>query len=124
MGSRYSASRGSSSTRPRIEKVRLLLEGGPETIWSEYEQLTAEIEPLLEGTPLTELTEDGERNDVMLLAGKTGQPPARIAALIVAHKLAKRTGIAPEVFYGLARQDQPTSLATCWRKVGTCSAGR
>jgi hypothetical protein len=95
---------------PRIQKVRLLLEGGPETIWSEYEQLTAEIEPLLEGTPITELTEDGKRNDITLLAGKTGQQPSRIAALVVAHKLARRTGIAPEVFYGLARQDQPTKL--------------
>src|SRR5437588_302532 len=95
----------------RIVKVRLLVDGGPERTWSEYEQLTSELEPLLDGVAIGDLVEDDEQHDVTLLAGKTGQPLDRVAALVVSHKLAAKTDLPPEVFYGLVRQQQPTNLA-------------
>ena len=94
-----------------VEKVRLLITGGAETTWSEYEQLLSEIQPALEGLPLTQLVEKEGSEDISLLSGKTGQPTSRIAMLVAAHKLAERTNIAPEVFYGLARQNMSTNLS-------------
>jgi peptidoglycan hydrolase-like protein with peptidoglycan-binding domain len=95
----------------RIEKMRLIVDGGPEHTWSEYEQLMAELAPLLDGVEIAALAEDSEHADVTLLAGKTGHDSNRIAALVVAHKLAVRTGLRPEVFYAFVRGDQPTNLS-------------
>ncbi len=94
-----------------VEKVRLLVNGGVDRTWSEYEQLVSEVEPALEGLPLTELLEKEGTEDISLLSGKTGQEASRIAMLVAAHKLAARTDIAPEVFYGLARQNMTTNLS-------------
>jgi hypothetical protein len=94
-----------------VEKVRLLVDGGVQRTWSEYEQLVAELQPALDGLPLTELVEKEGTEDISLLSGKTGQETSRIAMLVAAHKLAARTGIAPEVFYGLARQNMSTNLS-------------
>lgn len=91
----------------RISKLRIQVEGGPEKTWSEYEQLMAEVGPALEDVALDAVDEP----DVVLLAGKTAQPADRVATLVVAHKLSARTGVAPEVFYGLARQNVATNLS-------------
>ncbi|RKG52238.1 hypothetical protein D7X30_34170 [Corallococcus sp. AB011P] len=95
-----------------VEKVRLLVRGGPETMWSEYEQLMSELKPLLQGVSLAELSEDTDRKDLSYLAGHTGMPPKKVAALVVAHKLAARTKLAsPELFYGLVRKGMGTNLS-------------
>ncbi|RKH47665.1 hypothetical protein D7X12_02040 [Corallococcus sicarius] len=95
-----------------VEKLRLLVKGGPETLWSEYEQLMSELKPLLEGVSLAELSEDADRKDLTFLAGHTGVPPKKIAALVVAHKLAAKSGLAsPEIFYGLVRKGMGTNLS-------------
>jgi hypothetical protein len=91
----------------KITKLRIQVDGGPDKVWSEFEQMMAELEPVLDGVPLHELGED----EVVLLAGKVAQPTDRIAALVVAHKLAARTSVAPEVFYGLGREKVPTNLS-------------
>jgi hypothetical protein len=95
----------------RIVKLRIQIEGGPEKTWSEYEQLMAEVEPLLDGLSLAELEETPERADVSVVAGKVAQPAERVATLVVAHKLAERTDLPAEIFYGLARQNVATNLS-------------
>ncbi|MCB2190550.1 MAG: peptidoglycan-binding protein [Deltaproteobacteria bacterium] len=93
-----------------VEKARLWVDGGPEGTWSEYEQLMQEIEPLLAGAEISELAEDEQQKDITLLSGKLAQSPQRVATLVVAHKLAARTGGPPEVFYALFRENLPTNL--------------
>lgn len=92
----------------QITKLRIQVEGGAERVWSEYDQLMAEMAPVLEDAGVDTLDED----EVILLAGKTAQPAERVAALVVAHKLAGRTGVAPEIFYGLARENVATNLSS------------
>ena len=93
-----------------VEKIKLVVDGGPEHTWSEYEQMMSELSPLLGNTDITSLNEDETQKDITFLAGQTTLPARRIAFLVVAHKLAARTGVGPEVFYGLARQNLPTTL--------------
>jgi hypothetical protein len=83
---------------------------------SEYEQLVAELTPLLQGLTFAELRQDDADNgrdkhqDVTFLSGETGQDPERIALLILAHRLLDETEVAAEVFYGMFRQGLPTRL--------------
>ena len=95
----------------RVTKLRLLVEAGPGKTWSEYEQLVSELRPLLGDVAIEDLHEDGELNDVTLLSGQVRQPLERVAALVVAHKLAAETGLAPEFHYALVRGGQPTNLS-------------
>ena len=88
-----------------VEKVILLVDGGPATTWSEYEQLVTELDPLLHGLAIEQLTEDESNADVSLLAGQTGQEPQRIVTLVQSHRLAAVTGLPAAVFYGFARQN-------------------
>lgn len=95
----------------RIVKVRLQIDGGPKKTWSEYEQLVAEVSRLLDGVKIAELDESDEHQEVSFVAGKVAQPVERVAALVVAHKLAERTGVEPEIFYGMARENVATNLS-------------
>ena len=65
----------------------------------------------MQGLTFAELTEDEEHQDVTFLSGETGEDPLHITFLITAHRLAERTDIAPEVFYGLLRNDLPSNLS-------------
>ena len=78
---------------------------------SEYDQLVRRLTPLLQGLSFAELTEDEEHQDVTFLSGETGEDPLHITFLITAHRLAERTDIAPQIFYGLLRNDLPPNLS-------------
>ncbi|HYU31282.1 MAG TPA: peptidoglycan-binding protein, partial [Thermoanaerobaculia bacterium] len=93
-----------------VETIDLILGGETYRGPSEYEQLVAELTPLLQGISLNELTEDEKFKDVSFLHSETGQELKRITFLIVAHRLHKETDLEPEVFYGLFRQGLPTRL--------------
>lgn len=95
----------------RVVKFRLLVDGGPTKIWSEYEQLTQELKPYLGDMRVADLVEDEKHQDVSLLAGKLAQQPVRVAAFIAAHKLAAEVKGDPAVFYALVRKGLPTNLA-------------
>jgi len=97
------------NARP-VEKVRLMVDGGLKNTWSEYEQTMDELAPALGTTPITALSEDENNKDITVLRGQTGIPARRIAFLVVAHKLAEKSGLPPEVFYGLFRQNLPTTM--------------
>ncbi|MBS1693784.1 MAG: peptidoglycan-binding protein [Actinobacteria bacterium] len=93
-----------------IEKVKLEIDAGLAHAWSEYEQLMAELLPLLAGRPLTELSEDAENQDITFLAGQANLDPRRIAYMVWAHRLAVTTDLPPEALYGFARQGLPLTL--------------
>jgi peptidoglycan hydrolase-like protein with peptidoglycan-binding domain len=95
---------------PPVQKLRLRIDGGPETRWTEYQQTVAEISPYLDGLEIGDLQETTGTHDLSLLAGKTNQPLRRLADLVVAHRLAAMTGAAPEAMYGLVRRGLGTDL--------------
>ncbi|MBW2740659.1 MAG: hypothetical protein JRE64_17860, partial [Deltaproteobacteria bacterium] len=73
---------------------------------SEYQQIMDTLSPLLQDLELSELTDE----DVDFLAGKTGTSSEQIVHLVLASRYAKKTELPPELFYGLFRQNLPTSL--------------
>jgi hypothetical protein len=73
---------------------------------SEFEDLLAQLTPLLQDVPLVELTED----DLTFLTNETGQDSQRITFLVLAHQISRKTGLAPEAFYAFFREGLPTSL--------------
>jgi len=77
---------------------------------SEYENLLAELTPLVQDVPLDELAEDDRHQDITFLANESRQDPQHITFLVVAHRLLRKTGVAAEAFYGLFREGLPTSL--------------
>lgn len=77
---------------------------------SEYEEHLKAITPPLQGVPLSELSDDENHSDITYLAGDTGVDPLPISHLVVASRLSMKTGLEPEVFYGLFRQGLPTDL--------------
>ncbi|MEQ1742475.1 MAG: neuraminidase-like domain-containing protein [Candidatus Nitrotoga sp.] len=73
---------------------------------SEFERHVAQIRPLLQELPFADLKEA----DIDFLAEESGIEPVQIAFLVVAHQHSTVTRIAPEIFYGLFRQDLPSHL--------------
>lgn len=94
-----------------VEKVVLRVPGGLRHRWSQFEQLLAEIKPLLGDVAIGSLTEDEQSQELSYLSGKLGIELKVIAQLVGAHKLAERTGIDPAVFFGFARQRLPFQLS-------------
>ncbi|MCI0723916.1 MAG: peptidoglycan-binding protein, partial [Acidobacteria bacterium] len=68
---------------------------------SEYEQLLADVTPILQDVPLAELT--GE--DIAFVANESGIDEGRIQFLVKSAQLARETNLPTEAFYGWARQD-------------------
>ncbi|KAF5437921.1 Peptidoglycan-binding (PGRP) domain of peptidoglycan hydrolases-containing protein, partial [Candidatus Methanophagaceae archaeon] len=89
------------------ETVNLMIGGGEYRGPSEYEQLLAEITPVLENVSLTEL----RKEDISFLSSETGLVSQHIEFLALASKRAQETDLPAEIFYGFARQDLPTSLS-------------
>ena len=83
------------------ETVNLMIGGGEYRGPSEYERLLAEITPILENVPLTELSEE----DISFLSSETGLVSQHIEFLALASKRAQETDLPTEIFYGFARQD-------------------
>lgn len=95
-----------------LEKIRLRVYGGPQTQWSEYQQLQAELATHLADVAPATLDERPGQHDLSLLAGKTNQPMKRIADYVIAEKLATSTEIPASMLYGLIRSDMGTDLGT------------
>ncbi|ODA39374.1 neuraminidase-like domain-containing protein [Desulfosporosinus sp. BG] len=89
------------------ETIDLMISGEEFRGRSEYEKLLAELAPVLQGIQPVNLTQE----DIRVLAGETGLGQQHIEYLVAAAKLAGTTGLPAEVFYSLARQKLPTSLA-------------
>src|SRR5262249_47374119 len=78
----------------------------PVVTLSEYEQLVADLNPLLDGVAFAQLTTD----DVTFLAQETRQPPAHIQMLQQSAQLAPQADIPAEAPYGwLSQRTLPPS---------------
>ena len=95
---------------PPVATVDLVVGNGNARGPSEYEQLLAVITPLLDGLSPAELVEDAQHQDITFLAIETGRDRRHIEFFAAAHRLAQQTGLPPDAFYGLFRQNLPTEL--------------
>jgi Tc toxin complex TcA C-terminal TcB-binding domain/Neuraminidase-like domain/Salmonella virulence plasmid 28.1kDa A protein len=89
-----------------VETINLLIGGtvllGP----SEYTRIAADVEPLLDGVAVADLTE----TDLEFLSGETDWSREFLGFYAVAARLSKQTKLPTEVFYGFAREKLPTTL--------------
>lgn len=90
----------------QIEEVNLVVGNAEYKGPSEYERLQDVLSPVLRELKLSELTDD----DIDFLAGKTGMAYEQIVHLVLADRYSKKTDLPTEIFYGLFRQNFPTSL--------------
>ena len=73
---------------------------------SEFEQIRLQLVPLLGKLPVSDLRDD----DIAFLSGETGLAATRLGFFVAAHRLSDEMTVPAEVFYGLFRQNMPTSL--------------
>lgn len=74
----------------------------------EFERLTADLRPHLNGSLLANAREDDERRDITLLHEETGWDARLIALAAAAEQLAQHTKVDVEAAYGLVRAGLPT----------------
>jgi Tc toxin complex TcA C-terminal TcB-binding domain/Putative peptidoglycan binding domain/Repeat of unknown function (DUF5648) len=89
---------------PREATVNILVE--PLPILSEYEQLLAFLESILEGIQPADLT----NADIEFLVRETSTERRFIEYLVQGAKLGRETDLPTEVFYGFARRELPLNL--------------
>jgi hypothetical protein len=73
---------------------------------TEFERYDKEIDPLLDGVNRVDLTDV----DIDFLSRETGIPEMHLVFLAVAHEHAATTKVDANLFYGLFRENLPTSL--------------
>lgn len=88
------------------QTVNLILGNEPYIGPSEYTQIGTKLMPLLRDVKPFQLTEE----DITYLASKTGLDPILISYFVQSARLAQESDIPAEVFYGLFRQNLPTSF--------------
>jgi hypothetical protein len=88
---------------PSEIQVVIVVEQRNGVVISEYEELLAQLAPVLEDVPLAELTDE----DVAFLVGDTGREQRLIEYLRSATQLSRETDVPTEAFYGWARHDPP-----------------
>lgn len=91
-----------------LETLNFTLNAEPS---AEFDFMMNDLKPLLGTRNLADLVEDSTRRDVSLLASQSGYSSDRIAALVLAHKLARQSQTPAQVFYGMIRQGLPTNAA-------------
>ena len=96
---RQLAASGVLFNAPPEATIDLIAKPPVEEKLSEFERLIADLQPLLDGVPLAELTSE----DIAFLVGETGLERERLIMLARSAQLARETNLPTEVFYGLAR---------------------
>ncbi|MFJ5262266.1 neuraminidase-like domain-containing protein [Streptomyces sp. NPDC088387] len=96
----------------RRERVHLTL---PSDGTTEHARLVAELTPLLDGLDLTDLSRDGDRDDLGFLARATGRSHAQVGHAATAARHAAATALPAEYFYGLLRFGLPPALSALAR---------
>ena len=94
-----------------LEVVNFILSGEKHVPSTEFGFLLEDLKPYLGARDLADLTEDENRREVSLLASQSGYSTDQVAALVLAHKLAKGTRTPAPVFYGMLRQGLPVEGA-------------
>jgi hypothetical protein len=90
----------------RLQRLDVLVGGTVYRSPSEFDRITAVVEPYLDGAPLSSLTNE----EVELLADKSRQDSLLIAYLVVAARYKQRTNVDEAAFYGLLRRGLPIGL--------------
>jgi peptidoglycan hydrolase-like protein with peptidoglycan-binding domain len=93
---------------PPLATINIMVGGGVYAGPTEYEQLTADLAPRLDGTSVGDLTQ----SEVAFLASESGQGADQVRLLSGAERLAREAGLPTEVFYGMARQGLPFDLSS------------
>jgi hypothetical protein len=100
----------SEPRRPRpVEWIDFMAGGGVFPGHAEFDQRLFALRPALEGAKLTDVVEDDTHQDISFLAHETDLKHDEVMELVVAHRLAERTKLTPEVFYAFLRQGLPPS---------------
>ena len=94
-----------------LEVVNFVVSTTASAPLTEFELIRDDLQPLLGGRSLADLTEDENRHDVTLLAVESGYPRERVAAMVLAHRLESETKTPAALFYGLLRQGVPAGDA-------------
>ena len=64
---------------------------------TEFELLSEELRPLMDGVGFDEITESEEHQDVTFLSGETGRDTAQIVDFAISHRHSVKTGLPAEV---------------------------
>ncbi|SMX36817.1 neuraminidase-like domain-containing protein [Maliponia aquimaris] len=86
-------------------RIDIRLDTAPAEATSLFERLLDTLKPLIRDVPLTELSENGARDDITFLSRETRTPGIQIEHLVMAHRLAEETGTDPAVLFALLRMD-------------------
>ena len=92
-----------------VETVNLTVGGvfrGP----ARHDALVETLRPMLQDVPIESLRQDGQRRDISFLAKATGANKIDVKFLVLAAKLAAKTGIDARVFFGFFKLKIPASL--------------
>lgn len=89
-----------------VETIDVLLGGAVLLGPSEYTRIAADVEPLLDGVAVAELTEI----DLEFLSSETDWSKEFLGFYTAAAGLSRQTKVPTEVFYGFARGKLPTTL--------------
>jgi hypothetical protein len=89
-----------------VEIVNVLLGGAVLLGPSDYTRIAADVEPLLDGVAVADLTDA----DLEFLAGETDWSKEFLGFYAAAAGLSRQTKLPAEVFYGFAREKLPTTL--------------
>ena len=94
---------------PPIAIVDLVVGGAIYPGRSEYEEIVAELTPLLQTVPPVQPA-DLTAEDIAFLTGETGMDQQHIKFFVLSAQLSQKTELPSEVFYGFARENLPTEL--------------
>jgi hypothetical protein len=78
---------------------------GPGEVPSEFERIVRALEPLTGGVPFEEIATEGNFDEAEFLAREADVEPGRLVDFVVAHRVTDISGIRPEYFYALLRED-------------------
>lgn len=90
------------------EKFTIIVPSTNETVWSEFDQIGAEVRPLLEGLKIEDLLEDENSEHLTYLVGRTHITRTKLRSFIQSHRLQAKTNevrrpIEAGFFHGLLR---------------------
>ncbi len=91
---------------PIVATIDLVVDRYANKNLSEYERMVNDLQDVLEGVALADLTKD----DISFLTNETGISEQYLTFLMLSARLGQQTELPPEAFYGLARENLPTDL--------------
>jgi Tc toxin complex TcA C-terminal TcB-binding domain/Neuraminidase-like domain/Putative peptidoglycan binding domain len=94
-----------------LEVVDFAIGGAKHPPSSDFQRLSADLQPVLGGRDPGQLQEDAQTHEASLLAVQSGHSPAEVAALAISSRLAGESNLPAPLFYALQREGLPADLA-------------